>query len=118
MIVISLLILIIYNCYRLFPIMTKYYLVILTIILTSCDFINTDQKRADKVESYKLYKTNCGQPEIEFTTSWTNYPLGKLYLANDCPNDKSKKGNYWKGGFIEIWGLGDGWIIWIDSDAI
>ena len=29
-----------------------------------------------------------------------------------------KKGNYRKDGFIEVWGLGDDWLIWVDSDPI
>lgn len=99
--------------------------------MTSCDFINTEQKRSNEVESYRMIfydnkatfermvkqiennknlnlatgklidlaefddltskqlrrfkiehvtinQTQCGQPEIEFTTSWVNYPLGKM----------------------------------------
>jgi hypothetical protein len=148
------------------------HLIILTIILTSCDYINTDKRRIDKAESYKQYfyenkevfeqlikdiqidksitskmglfqdvdkledelkikklrrleiqtisitQTNCEQPEIEFITSWTEYPIGQMYLTKDCPGEKSTKGSYWKGGFIEVWGLGNGWVIWIDSDPI
>ena len=30
-------------------------LIILTCILTGCNYINTDKKRADKVESYKVF---------------------------------------------------------------
>lgn len=148
------------------------YLIILTIILTGCDYINTDKRRIDKVETLKEFfyenkedfellirdiesdksmtakmglvqdvdkleneirtkklkrlkiktltisETTCGQSEIEFRTSWTDYPIGQLYLTKDCSDEKSKKGKYWKGGFVEVWGLGDNWMIWIDSDPI
>jgi len=65
-----------------------------------------------------ITETNCGEPEIEFITSWTDYPIGQMYLTKDCSDEKSGKGNYWKSGFIEVWGLGDGWMIWVDSDPI
>lgn len=147
------------------------HLIILTFILTGCNYISTDKRRIDKVESYKVFfydnkeiferivdlinsdkklsarigkwidpeefdeltnkqlrrleiehvtisNTDCGQLGIEFTTSWADYPIGKMFLAKDCSDDKSKKGNYEKGGFIEVWGLGDDWLIWIDSDPI
>jgi hypothetical protein len=156
------------NCFN----QVRRQLFILTILLTSCNYINTDKKRIDKAEEFKVFfydnkeiferladqitnenklinarlgqligpeefddltkkqlrrlkidfvtinNTNCGQLEIEFITSWTSYPIGQLYLSKDCNDDKSKKDNYWKGGFIEVWGLGDNWIIWIDSDPI
>lgn len=144
----------------------------MTILLTSCNYINTDKRRIDKADSYKEFfyenkttfdqlikdiqgdksitskmglfhevdkledelktkklrrleihtfsiaQTNCDEPEIEFITSWTDYPIGQMYLTKGCPDEKSEKGNYWKGGFIEVWGLGDGWVIWVDSDPI
>jgi len=147
-------------------------LFILTIFLTSCNYINTDKKRIDKAEDCKVFfydnkeifesltdqltndknlidarlgqlirpeefddltnkqlrrlkidfvtisNTSCGQLKIEFTTSWTSYPIGQMYLTKDCKDDSSNKGNYWKTGFIEVWGLGDDWTIWIDSDPI
>jgi hypothetical protein len=148
------------------------HLVIFTIALIGCDYINTDKRRIDKAESYKLFfyehktvfeqlikeiqsdesiinqmgllqdvekledklkvkkfrrlevqafsinQTSCEQPKIEFITSWTHYPIGQMYLTKDCPGENSKEGKYWKSGFIEVWGLGDGWSIWIDSDFI
>jgi hypothetical protein len=148
------------------------YIIILTIILTGCDYVNTEKRRIGKVGTYKEFfyenkevfeqlikeiqndksitdkmglfqsvdkledelkikklrrleintlaidPTTCGQPKVEFLTSWTDYPIGQLYLTKDCVDEQSKKGYYSKGGFIEVWGLGDGWIIWIDSDPI
>lgn len=148
----------------------KRYLIILTVALTNCDYINTEQRRLEKVETYKQYfyenkevferlvedvqkdksiklglfqdvgglddnkktkllkslnvrtlvtdNTNCGYHSVEFTTEWTNFPIGQMFLTKDCPDEKSKKGNYWKNGFIDVWGLGDGWVIWVDSDPV
>jgi len=143
-------------------------------ILTSCNYINTDKKRSDKVESYKEFfyinqktfdqlteelltnekinskigqlltaedvdeltniklrrleiesfsisQTKCGKLEIEYKTTWTKYPIGQMYLSKDsCLDDPlTVKGNHSKdSSFIETWGLGDGWVIWIDSDPI
>lgn len=152
--------------------MTRQILFIVTLILTGCSYLNTEQKRSDKVETYKRFfyenqktfdqiverisnntsintktgqriepkefdeltnkqlrrlniqfveinKTNCRQLEIEFATSWTEYPIGQMYLSKDCLDNKSTKDSYWTdGNFIEVWGLGNNWTIWVDSDAI
>jgi hypothetical protein len=145
----------------------------LTFVLTGCNYFNTDKKRADSVESYKIFfydnretfeqivnelikaenindrvgkiinpddfdeltnkklrrleidfvtisKVNCDDFEVEFKTSWTNYPIGQMYLTKTgCADTKATKGNYWTDtNFIEVWGLGDDWIIWTDSDFI
>jgi hypothetical protein len=82
------------------------------------DDLTNKQLRRLKIDFVTINNTNCGQLEIEFKTSWTSYPIGQMYLSKDCNDDKSKKDNYWKGGFIEVWGLGDNWTIWIDSDPI
>lgn len=147
-------------------------LIIMALILTGCNYINTEKRKADKVESYKEFfyenrqqfeqlakeiqddkilsskngllqktedldelkgkklrrldihtftisRTNCEQPRIEFITSWTDYPIGQMYLTKDCSDEKSEKNNYWTdGNFIEVWGLGDGWVLWVDGDFI
>ena len=156
------------NCFK----TVRRHLIILTIILTSCDYVNTDKRRIEKAESYKQYfnenkeifeqlikdiqndksitskmgllqdvtkleddlkikrfrrleiqmfsiaQSTCEQPKVEFITTWTDFPIGQMYLTKDCPDENSREGAYWKGGFIEVWGLGDGWTIWIDSDLI
>lgn len=85
----------------------------------SFDELTNKQLRRLEIDHVDINKTNCGQLEIEFTTSWTKYPIGQMYLSKDCSDDKSKKGSYWTdGNFIEVWGLGDDWIIWVDSDFI
>lgn len=64
--------------------------------------------------------TNCDGFEVQYTTSWTTLPLGQMYLTYDpCNDPHSGKGNYWTdGNFIEVWGLGDGWMIVVDNDFI
>lgn len=143
----------------------------LLIFLTSCDFVNTEERRTDQVEDFKIYfednrhifesivdrimqdeniihrtgeklhlksldelslkqltrlkieyfsikKTDCDRIEIEFITTWTTYPVGQTYLTMTCPYAQTNKDTYNKFGLIEIWGLGGGWLLWIDSDFI
>ena len=82
-----------------------------------------DKEKVNTLTSLDIHmltisETNCDELEMEFITSWTDYPIGQMYLTKDCSDEKSGKGNYWKDGFIEVWGLGEGWMIWIDSDPI
>jgi len=83
------------------------------------DELTIKQLRRLEIEYIVIHETNCGLLEIEFATSWTDYPIGQTYLSYDCSDEKSTKGNYWSdGNFIEVWGLGDNWTIWVDSDFI
>ncbi len=65
-------------------------------------------------------KTNC--TEVEYTTNWAESPIGKLYLTkNTCDNIQTKRGYYFDNydtNFIEVWGVGNNWLIWIDSDLL
>jgi len=61
--------------------------------------------------------------EVEYETEWTEYPIGTLYLTwTTCGNLKqTEKGSYEDNfdlNFIEIWGIGNNWLIWTDSDYI
>jgi hypothetical protein len=151
----------------------KLRLSILIFILAGCNYINTAEKRADEVNSYKelffnnrqvfegivaqiksderlrakangvimpeefdeltlrqlrqlkirhltIKSTLCDELEIEFRTHWTEYPIGQMYLTKPaCEDALAGKGNYWNdGSFIDVWGLGDDWLIWTDSDFI
>ena len=83
------------------------------------DELKGKKLRRLEIHTFTTSQTNCEQPRIEFITSWTDYPIGQTYLTKDCSDEKSKKGNYWTdGNFIEVWGLGDGWVLWVDSDFI
>jgi len=54
----------------------------------------------------------------EFTSNWIK--KAALHFSWDlCDKEQSVKGYHGMGGkMIEIWGLGDGWIMWIDYDFI
>jgi hypothetical protein len=56
--------------------------------------------------------------EINLTTNWTT--KATVYFTKDiCDKEQSAKGYHAKTSqMIEVWGLGDGWIMWIDYDFI
>jgi hypothetical protein len=60
--------------------------------------------------------------EVEFETEWTKYPIGILYLTwTTCDTEQTEKGYYKDNfdlNFIEVWGIGNNWLIWTDSDFI
>ena len=57
--------------------------------------------------------------EVEFATDWTEYPIGSLYLSwTTCDIVKTQHNYYQNNGFIEVWGAGNNWVIWVDSDFI
>lgn len=63
--------------------------------------------------------TNC--EEIEYETSWSNYPIGTFYLVRTtCGNRKQTEKGFTQFGknFIDVYGIGNNWLIWIDSDFI
>lgn len=63
---------------------------------------------------------NCN--EVEYATDWTEYPVGAFYLTwTTCDSVQTKKGYYrdnFNENFIEVWGAGNNWLIWTDSDFI
>ena len=60
--------------------------------------------------------------EVEYETEWTEYPIGTLYLTwTTCDSEQTKKGYYKDNfdlNFIEVWGIGNNWLIWTDCDFI
>lgn len=67
-------------------------------------------------------RTNSECKTVEYTTNWTDYPIGTLYLTwTTCDSEQTKKGYYKDNldlNFIEVWGIGNNWLIWTDSDFI
>jgi len=63
---------------------------------------------------------NC--KEVEYATNWIEYPVGALYLTwTTCDSVQTRKGFYmdnFNTNFIEVWGVGNNWLIWVDSDFI
>lgn len=71
-----------------------------------------------EINRTNLSYSNCDKIlETEFTTLWTNKAT-VYFVKNNCDKTQSKKGYHSKSGMIEVWGLGDGWIMWIDYDYI
>jgi hypothetical protein len=72
------------------------------------------------ITDLSLKLTNCeGLTEFEFTTSWCS--KAHLFISKDpCDMEHTKKGYHREtnSSLIEIWGLGDGWVMWIDHDFI
>lgn len=60
--------------------------------------------------------------EVEFVTGWTSYPIVTLYLTwTNCDSTQTQQGYYldnFNTNFIEVWGVGNNWLIWTDSDFI
>ncbi len=60
--------------------------------------------------------------EVEYATKWTKYPIGTLYLTwTNCDSEQTEQGYYKDNfdlNFIEVWGIGNNWLIWTDSDFI
>ena len=55
---------------------------------------------------------------VERQANWTKYPVGMLYLTKTtCDTIQTKKGYYLDNfdvNFIEVWVVGNDWLIWID----
>ncbi|WP_299782974.1 hypothetical protein [uncultured Formosa sp.] len=59
--------------------------------------------------------------EVEYATEWTEYPIGTLYLTwTTCGNLKQTEKEFHQSdsSFIEVFGIGNNWLIWTDSDFI
>nr|WP_321453169.1 hypothetical protein [uncultured Carboxylicivirga sp.] len=70
--------------------------------------------------SFITVSNNHECKQVEYATKWTKYPIGTLYLTwTTCDSTKTKKGFYQSdSGFIEIYGIGNNWLIWVDIDFI
>lgn len=65
-----------------------------------------------------LSDTECeGKMNVEFSTNWTT-KASVYFNQNECDCVQSKIGYHSKTTMIEVWGLGNGWIMWIDYDFI
>jgi len=61
--------------------------------------------------------SHCGGiVEYEFVSGWTK--MSHVYFSkNTCDTTITQKGYYAKRSeLVEVWGLGDGWFMWIDHD--
>ncbi|AUC16524.1 hypothetical protein BTO06_15805 [Tenacibaculum sp. SZ-18] len=57
--------------------------------------------------------------KVEYATGWTEYPIGTLNLTwTTCDPKQTEKGFSTEYGFIEVFGIGNNWLIVVDSDFI
>ncbi len=71
------------------------------------------------ISDVNLSTTRChGSIDYQFTASWSSNAT--LYFSKDtCNNEQAIKGYHANSSeMIEVWGLGDGWTMWIDHDFI
>jgi hypothetical protein len=72
-----------------------------------------------EISAVNLNTTECQDiVYYQFTSSWSS--MATLYFSKDsCDKVQAVKGYHSKSSeMIEVWGLGDGWIMWIDYDFI
>ena len=71
------------------------------------------------ISDVNLNLSQCqGAVNYQFTSFWSS--KATLYFSKDtCNKEQTKKGYHAKSSeMIEVWGLGDGWTMWIDHDFI
>jgi hypothetical protein len=71
------------------------------------------------ISDVNLNTTMCqGSIDYQFTSSWSSNAT--LYFSKDaCNKEQTSKGYHANSSeMIEVWGLGDEWIMWIDHDFI
>ena len=71
------------------------------------------------ISDVNLNNTQCqGSVDYQFTSSWSS--KATLYFSKDtCNKEQTIKGYHANSSeMIEVWGLGDGWTMWIDHDFI
>ncbi len=70
------------------------------------------------VEDINLKHSECEKiAEVEFVMNWTKNAT-VYFNKNDCEKEQTKVGYHSKSTMIEVWGLGNGWYMWIDYDFI
>jgi hypothetical protein len=71
------------------------------------------------ISNVNINYSECkGLINYEFTSSWSS--KATLYFSKDpCSKEQTRKGYHAKiSEMIEVWGMGDDWIMWIDYDFI
>ena len=70
------------------------------------------------VDNINLQYSECEKiTEVEFVMNWTKNAT-VYFNKNDCNKEQTKIGYHSKTTMIEVWGLGNGWYMWIDYDFI
>jgi hypothetical protein len=82
-----------------------------------------DKSIADKLNERKIKYINVRNSEecseVEYQKDWDN-SIGTLYLTfTTCDTLKTKKGYYQSDSSpVEVFGIGNNWLMWIDIDPI
>jgi hypothetical protein len=73
----------------------------------------------DREIKYLTIRNSPECQEVEYQKDWDN-SLGTQYLQfTTCDTLKTKNGYYQSDSSpIEVFGIGDNWLIWIDNDPI
>jgi hypothetical protein len=57
--------------------------------------------------------------EVEYQKNWENFIGTQFFTFTTCDSLKTKKGYYQSDSSpIEVFGIGDNWLVWIDLDPI
>lgn len=98
----------------------KIYSKVSTGIIYLSDFDSTLQEEIKEKGIIDISISNFGGcKEIGYRTNWAVHPVGTFYLSwTPCSSEKTKKRYYKQDSFIEVWGVGEGWLILVDSDWI
>lgn len=62
-------------------------------------------------------KIDCEKFDVTFELLWKD-SVHIFMVKEGCPSEKSSKNYIQKGGMVDTYGLGDGWVLWIDHDFI
>jgi hypothetical protein len=70
-----------------------------------------------KAEIDGLEKGDCDKFDVTFRLNWDN-SVAIFLCKENCSSKRTVKGFVEKGGMIDVYGLGNGWVLWIDHDFI
>jgi hypothetical protein len=71
-----------------------------------------------KINRVNVSATLCeGMVTYQFETDWSG--IATLYFSREtCNKEQTEKGYHFTSGNIEIWGMGEDWLMMIDHDFI
>lgn len=75
-------------------------------------------KLLEKEIAYIIVGNNKDCRKVEYEKKWSNNLGAQHFEWSNCENKKAEKGYYENLGTIEVFGIGNGWLVWVDSDAI
>jgi hypothetical protein len=68
---------------------------------------------------YIIVRNSTECREVEYQKDWENFIGTQCFTFSTCDSLKTKKGYYQSDSSpIEVFGIGDNWLVWIDLDPI